>query len=86
MTATGALEGLNAIHTGKLVKLSEQQLLDCVDLNSTGCEGGFPCACFAYLIDNGGQVPYDVYPYKGVQQLQYKHVIVCLASRFPLLN
>ena len=39
-SATAAVEGANAIKTGKLLDLSEQQLVDC-DTQSHGCNGGW---------------------------------------------
>jgi len=38
-STTGALEGARFIHTGELVALSEQNLLDC-DHQDLGCSGG----------------------------------------------
>ena len=38
-STTGALEGAKYIHTGELVTLSEQNLLDC-DHKDLGCSGG----------------------------------------------
>jgi len=40
-----ALEGINKIVTGKLVELSEMELIDC-DHNSHGCNGG--CMDYAF--------------------------------------
>lgn len=37
---TATVESLYAIHTGKLLRLSEQQLLDC-DLEDSACDGGY---------------------------------------------
>ena len=62
-STTGALEGAWAIATGKLVSLSEQQLVDCSkSFGNQGCSGG--------LMDNGfkyeEQAPVcteDSYPY-----------------------
>ena len=39
-SATAAVEGANAIKSGKLLDLSEQQLVDC-DTQSQGCNGGW---------------------------------------------
>jgi C1A family cysteine protease len=38
-STTGALEGAKFIHTGELVALSEQNLIDC-DHKDLGCSGG----------------------------------------------
>jgi len=39
-SATSAIEGHNFIQTGKLLSLSEQQMVDC-DMKSHGCNGGW---------------------------------------------
>jgi len=48
-----ALEGINKIVTGKLVELSEQELIDC-DHKSHGCKGGRMDYAFQWVISNGG--------------------------------
>ena len=46
-STTGAIEGINAIHTGTLEVLSEQELIDCDTKHDHGCEGAlFMCGCF----------------------------------------
>jgi len=53
-SAIAAIEGLNAIKTGELISLSEQQLVDCsYKYNNSGCAGGWMDAAFAYVRDNG---------------------------------
>ncbi|KAK4257845.1 hypothetical protein QN277_007380 [Acacia crassicarpa] len=64
--ATGAIESVNAIATGELVSLSEQELLDC-DSKSSGCSGGFPSYAFDFVIGNGGISKEDDYPYAAQQ-------------------
>jgi len=60
--ATGALEGQNFRKTGKLVSLSEQNIIDCDPL-SIGCHGGQTTFSFQYVADNNGIDTEDSYPY-----------------------
>lgn len=62
-SAISALESRNAQKTGKLVKLSEQNMVDCS--GSSGCNGGWPNASFQYIIDNEGVNTEEAYPYKA---------------------
>lgn len=52
--------------TGKLVRLSEQQLVDC-DTSNSGCGGGWPQRAYAYVHAAGGLVPWSDYQYRFVQ-------------------
>lgn len=64
-SSTGASEGAWAIATGKLMDLSEQQLVDCatgVSYGSHGCNGGQMEGADKYLIANG-QCSLASYPY-----------------------
>ncbi|KAG5876329.1 hypothetical protein JTB14_004156 [Gonioctena quinquepunctata] len=68
-SATGALEGQNAILNGKNDSLSEQQLLDCSGSYGNGnCEeGGEIVDAFKYVADNGITTE-SSYPYEGEQK------------------
>jgi len=60
------VEGVGSVETGKLLSLSEQQLVDCDTVNDGGCEGGLPSNAFQYMIDGGiGLEAESAYPYKA---------------------
>ncbi|XP_019127850.2 pro-cathepsin H isoform X2 [Larimichthys crocea] len=63
-STTGCLEAVTAIKTGKLIPLSEQQLVDCAQaFNNHGCNGGLPSQAFEYIMYNKGLMTEDDYPY-----------------------
>ncbi|XP_041980073.1 procathepsin L-like [Aricia agestis] len=74
-SAIGALEGLNFLKHGKLVELSEQNLVDC-DRHDKGCHGGFPSRAYHYIIEQNGVDTEASYPYDSagghVSQCRYK--------------
>ncbi|CAI8044438.1 Procathepsin L (Fragments), partial [Geodia barretti] len=67
---TGVLEGLHALTTGKLVTLSEQNIIDCsVPYGNRACSGGSVETSLMYVIDSGGLDTDTYYPYKERQYL-----------------
>ncbi|KAJ7981561.1 Senescence-specific cysteine protease [Quillaja saponaria] len=66
-SAVAAMEGITKLSTGKLVSLSEQELVDC-DTSGVdqGCEGGLMDNAFQFIQQNKGLTTETNYPYKGV--------------------
>jgi len=62
-SSTAAMEGEHFIKTGTLLKLSEQQFVDC-DPQSSGCNGGLEMWAFEYAKKNPQELEKD-YPYKA---------------------
>ncbi|CAN6218222.1 unnamed protein product [Urochloa humidicola] len=64
-SAVAAMEGINQIKNGKLVSLSEQELVDC-DTEAVGCAGGYMSWAFEFVMKNRGLTTETNYPYLGM--------------------
>ncbi|XP_043687547.1 senescence-specific cysteine protease SAG39-like [Telopea speciosissima] len=67
-SAVATVEGISKIKTGKLVSLSEQEIVDCdyVPDEAEGCDGGYMDIAFQFIKKKGGITSEANYPYKGV--------------------
>jgi cathepsin F/cysteine peptidase B len=71
-SATGSIEGSNFLKNGKLVSVSEEQLVDC-DKTDMGCSGGLPSNAFDVLKrDRYGAETEESYPYTAFTGRQGK--------------
>ncbi|XP_060654125.1 cathepsin L-like [Drosophila nasuta] len=67
---TGTLEGQTFLKTGRLVSLSEQNLIDCSNdapYYNEGCKGGLELNALMYIMHKGIDTE-SSYPYRGTQQ------------------
>jgi len=68
-STVSCMESANAIHTGSLKKLSEQQLVDCSSTSSYGnhgCSWGYGSSAYDYAVDHRMESEKS-YPYKGYE-------------------
>lgn len=67
-STTGAVEGSLFISSGKLISLSEQQLVDCDKKGDHGCHGGFMENAYKWIEHHGGLCSEESYSYHAKQQ------------------
>ncbi|KAL2328077.1 hypothetical protein Fmac_021504 [Flemingia macrophylla] len=66
-SAVAATEGIHKLTNGRLISLSEQELVDCDTKGvDQGCEGGLMDDAFKFIIQNRGLNTESKYPYEGV--------------------
>ncbi|CAJ2654871.1 unnamed protein product [Trifolium pratense] len=66
-SAVATTEGIHKLSSGKLISLSEQELVDCDTKGvDEGCEGGLMDDAFKFIIQNHGLSTEAKYPYQGV--------------------
>ncbi|WOK98724.1 senescence-specific cysteine protease SAG39-like [Canna indica] len=65
-SAMAEMEGITKLTMGKLISLSEQELVDCdVHGEDQGCNGGLMDDAFDFIIKNNGLAAESNYPYKA---------------------
>jgi len=62
-STTGSVEGGYQIASGKLVSLSEEDLVQCDHNGDQGCQGGLMDNAFEFIHKNGGIATESAYPY-----------------------
>ncbi|KAI5058319.1 hypothetical protein GOP47_0026489 [Adiantum capillus-veneris] len=95
-TTTGVIEGAYYVASGKLLNLSEQQLVDCdnkCDPTNTracdsGCHGGLMTNAYEYVMEAGGLMNAKDYPYIGkVEQCKFdRNKVAVKVDNFSIIS
>ncbi|GFO50281.1 cathepsin l [Plakobranchus ocellatus] len=76
----GALEASWFAFTGRLISLSKQQLIDCVE-QADGCHGGHVIRAYQHISKAGG-VDIDAnYPYRATAAIAAENVLLSILSK-----
>ena len=67
-STTGSVEGINAIKTGKLISLSEEELISCSTNGNMGCNGGLMDNGFEWIVNNRGINTEDGWEYVAKEE------------------
>ncbi|GJR66784.1 senescence-specific cysteine protease SAG39-like protein [Tanacetum coccineum] len=80
-----ATEGITQISTGKLISLSEQELVDCDRSGQDqGCGGGYMDGGFTFIVKNKGINTEAAYPYQAADAInQWQTQREAISSRLP---
>jgi len=83
-SATGTMEAAHFGQTGKLVSLSEQNLVDCAtEGRNAGCYGGYPLTGIRHVISSGGIESEETYPFmaeNGVCHFNSDNVVATFSN------
>jgi C1A family cysteine protease len=86
-SATGALEGVHSKKTGKLVSISEQNIVDCAArFGCYGCEGGWMNAAMEYVKYNNGVDSEESYPYTSKDGVCSYNIINNVSTVINVIN
>lgn len=81
-STTGNVEGQWFLKKGQLISLSEQELVDCDNLDQ-GCNGGLPSNAYNEIVRLGGLVREEDYPYTaqdGTCKFDASKVVVTISG------